>query len=317
MGKSASHNGLDMAREYWTQWGHPWLEARHPGLVGRVAVGLFSGSDVLGADDELSRDHGWGPRFDVFRADEDGLSNESLQEEMRAAAPTSWEGFRNRFEFAPSIGVHDAATYFGGFFPGNRLPESATDWVRCGCALSNLESHLHYVRHGSVFHDPGGLLDGIRERLRHYPEDVWLLRMALLCFDIAHYGEYNFCWRIAKRKDPVAASMAVGYFQHAAMALAIVMDRDYAPYWKWIRHVFRSREPAETLDPLLAALSTTPEYDRRAALVTSVCRMLMEALVQRGIVPEDLDDGSGLPLFFQARAHLLGRIGDPVVRALV
>jgi hypothetical protein len=40
----------------------------------------------------------------------------------------------------------------------------------------------------------------------------------------------------------------------------------------------------------------------------------MDELVSRGIVPKGLDDGSGLPLFFQARAHLLGRISDPAIR---
>lgn len=94
------------------------------------------------------------------------------------------------------------------------------------------------------------------------------------------------------------------------------MDHDYAPYWKWLHHVFRSREFAARLDAHLLSMSTTLDYQSRAASIEAVCQLLMAELVERGILPPDLDDGSGLPLFFQARAYLLGRIGDPAVRAL-
>lgn len=316
MNEPASQKGLDIAKEYWLEWGRPWLVSRYPDLLENIGVGLFSGSDVLGADDSLSRDHGWGPRFDVFRIGEDVLSNQSLQSEMRAAAPAEWHSFQNRFQFTPSIQVHNVPEYFGNQFPHRRLPESPLDWVCCGYKLANLESHLHYIRHGAVFHDPAGALADVQARLHTYPDDIWLLRMAQICFDVAHYGEYNFCWRLAKREDPVAAEMAIGNFQHAVMALALVMDHDYAPYWKWLHHVFRSREIAARLDGYLMTMSTTLEYERRASLVESICKVLMEELVNRDIVPGDLDDGSGLPLFFQARAHLLGRITNSAVKDL-
>jgi hypothetical protein len=310
MHESTSQPGLDIAKDYWLNWGQPWLASRHPDLLGSISVGLFSGSDVLGADDELSRDHGWGPRFDVFRIDENSISNESLQYEMISAAPAQWDGFQSRFQFTPCINVYNVFQYFGNFFSNHRLPQSPRDWVCCEHKLPNLESHLYYVRHGVVFHDPEGILADIQARLHTYPEDIWLFRMAQLCFDIAHYGEYNFCWRLSKRKDPVVAEMAIGSFQNAVMALALVMDHDYAPYWKWLHHVFRSRKIAAHLDEYLVALSTTLEYERRALLVTSICNVLMKELASRDIVPPDLDDGSGLPLFFQARAYLLSRITD-------
>lgn len=317
MNETAPGRGLDMAKRYWREWGRPWLASRHPALLNRIGVGLFSGSDVLGADDALSRDHGWGPRFDVFLAEGDAPGAETLQSELRAAAPRDWGDVSLRFDFIPAIQVHAAGDYFGGPFPQHRLPQTPADWVCCEHKLPNLESHLHFVRHGAVFHDPAGLLAGMQDNLRVYPGDVWHLRMAQLCFEIAHFGEYNFCWRLVRRDDPVAAEMAAGAFLQAAMALALVMDRDYAPYWKWMRHVFRHREMAARLDADLVAISTTLDKESRAARIRSACAVLMEEMVKREILPADLDDGSGLPIFFQARARLLENISDPAILALM
>ena len=56
-------NGLEVARRFFAEWGLPFLQEQFPGLAQRMAAGLLHGSQVLGADDELSRDHGWGPMF--------------------------------------------------------------------------------------------------------------------------------------------------------------------------------------------------------------------------------------------------------------
>jgi hypothetical protein len=42
------------------------LEANFPELVSRLAAGRSDGSDVIGADNEWSQDHDWGPRFRLW-----------------------------------------------------------------------------------------------------------------------------------------------------------------------------------------------------------------------------------------------------------
>ena len=58
--------GLEIARDFFFSWGRPFLTAQFPGLADRVAASRILGSDVLRGDDEISRDHDWGPQFDVF-----------------------------------------------------------------------------------------------------------------------------------------------------------------------------------------------------------------------------------------------------------
>jgi len=64
-------NGLEVARRFFAEWGLPFLQEHFPELAERTAAGLFRGSQVLGVDDALSRDHGWGPMFLLLLTQED------------------------------------------------------------------------------------------------------------------------------------------------------------------------------------------------------------------------------------------------------
>lgn len=50
---------------------------------------------MLGGDDEVSRDHDWGPQFDLFLTAGDFASQgEQLYQAMNSAAPNPWKGYR-------------------------------------------------------------------------------------------------------------------------------------------------------------------------------------------------------------------------------
>jgi hypothetical protein len=57
--------GLELARLYADKVVVPLLAAHHPGLPSAIGR-LGSGSDVLGFDDAMSRDHDWGLRLSLF-----------------------------------------------------------------------------------------------------------------------------------------------------------------------------------------------------------------------------------------------------------
>ena len=58
-------NGMDLCEAFYRECAGPIIEAQFPNL--RCSAGLLGfGSDVLGYDDDISRDHLWGPRLYVF-----------------------------------------------------------------------------------------------------------------------------------------------------------------------------------------------------------------------------------------------------------
>ncbi len=59
-------NGLQLSRMFFFEWGLPFLLRSFPQLIDQIAAGTFNGSHTLEADDELSRDHAWGPRFALY-----------------------------------------------------------------------------------------------------------------------------------------------------------------------------------------------------------------------------------------------------------
>ena len=64
--------GLLLSREYYDQLGAPMLRREFDGLVDRIAVGFAGpGSECFGFDDEISRDHDWGPAFCMWLTADD------------------------------------------------------------------------------------------------------------------------------------------------------------------------------------------------------------------------------------------------------
>ena len=62
--------GLELSERYYFEVGCPSLKEHFPELFLRAAAGLAGeGSDCLGYDDEISRDHDFGPAFCLWLSD--------------------------------------------------------------------------------------------------------------------------------------------------------------------------------------------------------------------------------------------------------
>ena len=90
---SAAVQGLALARTYFVELVSPVLRQEFPNL-GYAAARLGTGSDVLGLDDEMSRDHDWGLRLQLFVGERDvDRVSVTLDQQL----PQRFRGFPIRF----------------------------------------------------------------------------------------------------------------------------------------------------------------------------------------------------------------------------
>jgi len=289
-------NGLEVSRRFFHEWGLPFLGREFPRLVDRVAAGRVGGSDVIGADDEWSQDHDWGPTFGLFLTEEDyQVVGAELSAAINAAAPRTFLGCRYHFfgrEKDPiDVGSIDgSARYHAG---RTHPPQTAREWfLRRGQAASLVEreSWLYFFVHGPVFHDPLGEFTARKQMFARYPPDVRRRLIADLCLGIWADGEYKFCTRYVHRKDQVTIHVALGSFVQQVMRLCFLVNDDYAPHEVWLHHEFRKLPEAEELDPKLQQLVASRDLEEQCELVHHVSHLLRRRLLAAGLVDSEERD---------------------------
>ena len=86
--------GLDLAQEYYEQIGAPMLLNRFGDMADRIAVGLVGpGSECFGFDDEISRDHDWGPGFCIWLNQDDYRKQGKAMQTAYSDLPRAFAGF--------------------------------------------------------------------------------------------------------------------------------------------------------------------------------------------------------------------------------
>jgi hypothetical protein len=261
--------GLELSRRYWHDVVAPIVDAVLPGTP-RAAALIGAGSDVLGFDTERSTDHGWGPRVIVFLNDEANLSKDHrgrLAASIDERLPETFGGYPTRFAGQTGARVRHQVllttvrawfTALFGFDPRGEMTD--IDWLSAPSQL--LRSSVA----GAVFEDNAGQLTKARERLRWYPDDVWLYLLACQWRRIDQ--EEPFVGRTGEVGDDLGSAVVAARLVRDLMRLCFLIEREYAPYSKWLGTAFSRLQCAPALMPLFrGALAATDWKQREAALV--------------------------------------------------
>ncbi|BDU71827.1 DUF4037 domain-containing protein [Mesoterricola silvestris] len=206
-----------------------------------VAAGLVGeGSDCFGFDDEVSRDHDWGPALCLWRRREDPAAP---LEAILAELPPTFEGFPVRAT-PGRTGVLETGAFYRRFTGLERPPETAAEW------LAIPEHALAACTNGEVFADPPGAFTAHRAALlAHYPGPVRLHKLAACLEAAAQSGQYNLP-RALRRGDAVAAALARAAFLRHAMGAAYLLARRYRPFSKWMHRALPDRDLAGELEAI-------------------------------------------------------------------
>jgi len=279
--------GIEVAQSFFEGWGLPYLEAEYPEVVDRVAALVCGGSQCLGNDDELSRDHGWGPHFTlVLTGDDMQRFGHALARRMNSVAPKTWDGYELRGG-STSVEVAGINRWFRELVRCECPPRTNHGWYH-----RTREDNLCMLRKATVFHDPLGEWTARRKSFHYFPDRVRAWRARDELFNIWHFGQYNFLDRLTRRRDPVAIAVALGRFSEGVMRLCLVLAREYCPYWKWLAAEFRKLPDVVLLDRRLQQLAVSIDVDAQADLVREICADLYPRVVREF----DLTGEPGCPL---------------------
>jgi hypothetical protein len=250
------------------------------------------GSEVLGFDTPLSRDHHWGPRLLLFLTNQDHFRfKDKLSQVLSDNLPCEFLGYSTNYSEPDAnrvrhpvrikrgpvnhmVQIFTLKSFFEarlGFDPSKKI--RVTDW------LTVPQQRLLEVVSGEVYHDGLDKLQSIREKLQFYPRDVWLYLLAAQWTRISE--EEAFVGRTGHVGDELGSRLVAARIVREIMMLAFLMERQYAPYAKWLGTAFGRLKIATKMQPVLRevlAAKTWKERERKLAQAYSIVARQHNAL---------------------------------------
>ncbi len=266
--------GLDLSELFYREAVRPILDARYPKL-GHSAARLGFGSDVLGFDTPQSTDHDWGPRFTLFLSEADKARHgDAIDGVLRQELPPEIHGFPTGFghqddgttwmetkeggPIAHQVRICTVRAFFMGYLNYDPAQEPGiVDW------LTFPQQRLRTVASGRIFHDGLGELEPVRARLHYYPRDVWLYMLAAQWRRIAQ--EEAFVARCGDVGDDLGSRLIAARLIRELMRLCFLMERQYAPYSKWLGTAFARLACADELLSLFDRVLNAAHWQEREA----------------------------------------------------
>lgn len=288
--------GLDLCESFFFEVAKPLLDSEFPSLKYSAAL-IGYGSDVIGFDNEISTDHMWGPRFNLF-LEENNFEKVSkrISEVFSSKFPYDFRGYSTSFS-KPDINdsgvrhpeliregkINHLIEFYtlNGFFE-DYLGCKPTQDISIGEWLTIPEHRLHAVTSGRVFHDDIGL-SVIREKLSFYPDDIWLYLIASQWRMISE--EKAFVGRCGQVGDELGSRIITLRIINHLMRLSFLMERKYAPYSKWFGSEFNTLEISHDLLHIFEKASLSSHWEDRQNFLSKAFIIIAEKHNSLNITP--------------------------------
>lgn len=299
LGVNVPKKGMDLSREYYEQVGKPMLLEKFPDYFSQMTIGLVGeGSECFGFDDEISKDHDFGPGFCIWITDAlYGKIGKELQEAYEQLPPIYKGTLRmTTAQGRGRVGVFKIGSFYQKLLGLPVIPESLEEWAAVE------EYGLAAATNGTVFRDSPNGFSMIREKLlSYYPPELWRSKLAREAVHISQSGQYNY-GRMMLRGDVVTGEIAIGEFIKHVMSMVYLLNKSYAPYYKWMHRGMKELSWGSRIGKLLEELALLPsqeqawigveeeemqgkvnERDHKVMLVEKICTLLLEKLKEEGL----------------------------------
>ncbi len=268
---------LERCKELYIKYGKPMVHEYFAEYENRIAVGLVGeGSDCFGFDDCISTDHDYGIGFCMWLTQQDyeaiGSELQKKYEELLAChsellqdnSSSDNSKQRDNIIVQKQANLNRFLSDRRGVFTindfCNQILGTKLDFEKnYGIDyLAISEDKLATLTNGAVFSDGLGVFSGVRERLlKYYPDKIWRLRLAQSLHEFAQYGQSNYS-RMMARKDYVTANICLSKAVESAMDLVYLLNKTYAPYYKWKKKGISKLSKLQAVNPLLEEVASLP-----------------------------------------------------------
>lgn len=289
--KNKKLKGLEICRKYYETYGKPMIDKKFKDYKQYMAIGMLGfGSECLGYDDDISKDHDFGGGFcillplDIYnqigqamQKEYDMLPNEFMG--IKRIASNHGEG---------RVGVFEINSFFNQFI--HHLPNSLEEWLYIE------ESALLNCTNGMIFDDYYGQVTKIRNDLKYFPEDIRIKKIVRALAKMAQSGQYNYS-RCMKRHNHVAASFALNEFIDQTLSLIYLLNKKYKPYYKWSFYALKDCTILYDIKDSLEKLVLLPNQDdkwqenidiinyndEKVRIIEYICQRVVEELNFEGL----------------------------------
>lgn len=274
--------GIDLAKAFWEEKVRPTLVEELPNKEWAVAL-IGYGSDVLGFDTVTSTDHAWGPRVIVFLDEATlGARASDLDETLDRSLPQSFRGYSVRFPRKDGAEPHhqvvltSVRSWFREYLGFDPLKEIVTrEWLMAPSQI------LRAVTSGAVFEDNLGDLTKAREKLAWYPDDVWIYLLG--CQWRRLDQEEPFVGRTGEVGDELGSAIVAARLVRDLVRLCFLIERQYAPYIKWLGTAFSGLRCGPTLRPTLESVLRGRDWHEREEHLVNAFESVAELFNDLGV----------------------------------
>lgn len=297
--------GLEVAQKYYETYGRNMLKEQFSQILNQTAAGLVGyGSECLGFDDEISKDHDYGPSFCIWLPKEIYREYGARMQAAYEALPKEFMGLSGRMEEEQGkgrVGVLCLEFFYEEMIGRDSVPKTDAEW------LVIPEEMLATAVNGRVFEDRLLRFTQIRKGLQqYYPHGVWIRKIADSMAKAAQAGQYNYA-RAMKRGERIAAELALTEFVKESMHLVYLLNKTYAPFYKWMHRGMQDLATCAEIGDMLGLLYQIPDpaaawedvssgdyvynlntNDGRVLIIEAVCNILVQELNEQGL--SDLQD---------------------------
>lgn len=290
-------SGLELSRLFYEQYGKVMIHEKFGQYENEIAVGLCGeGSEVFGFDDEISRDHDFGPGFCMWLSDElyaqigrelnaeyDKLPDEFMQ--TKRLTTRMAEG---------RVGAWSIDGFFENYTGYKSAPKTDEEWIEID------DYKLATVTNGAIFRDDRGEFTKTRQGFMRQSPLAYRIKLARVISTMAQTGQCNYARSMA-RKDYVTANMCIAKFMEATLHCLFLLNDSYAPYYKWMLKGSKTLEILPEVGDIMRALADTPDQrdawkdikyqnnivnkdDQKAMIIEMTAKLIINELRNQGLV---------------------------------